>query len=167
MLVCNHGSYVDGMLLVAALPRPFGFVAKGELQQSVHRCAGSCNGWAPSSSIASMPSAACAMPPAWPRPFRAGARCSSSRKARSSPGTRLLPFHLGAFLTAVRARVPLVPVALRGNRELLPDGCWWPRRAHVELEICEPLMPIEDDSDAFSCALSLRGAAQRAIALRL
>ena len=33
VLVSNHGSYLDGMLLVAALPRPFVFVAKRELQQ--------------------------------------------------------------------------------------------------------------------------------------
>ena len=33
-----------------------------------------------------------------------------------SPRPGLLPFHLGAFLTAVRARVPLVPVVLRGNQ---------------------------------------------------
>ena len=33
VLACNHGSYVDGAILVAALPRPFGFIAKGELRR--------------------------------------------------------------------------------------------------------------------------------------
>ena len=31
VLVCNHGSYLDGVALVAALPRPCAFVAKQEL----------------------------------------------------------------------------------------------------------------------------------------
>jgi 1-acyl-sn-glycerol-3-phosphate acyltransferase len=83
----------------------------------------------------------------------------------SRPG--LLPFHLGAFLTAVRARVPLVPVVLRGNRDMLPDGTWWPRPASLEVEFCEPIAPLEGGADAFAAALSLRAATQQAIAQRL
>ncbi|HYA65247.1 MAG TPA: AMP-binding protein, partial [Burkholderiaceae bacterium] len=32
ILVCNHSSYLDGVLLISALPRPFAFVAKRELR---------------------------------------------------------------------------------------------------------------------------------------
>ena len=32
MLVSNHASYLDGVILVAALPRPYAFVAKRELR---------------------------------------------------------------------------------------------------------------------------------------
>ena len=134
---------------------------------SASHCACSCSGWAPSSSTASTPSAAWPMPPGWPRPCRAGVRWCSFPKAPSSPRPGLLPFHLGAFLTAVRARVPLVPVVLRGNRDMLPDGTWWPRPAQLEVEFCEPLMPADDGGDAFAAALALRAAAQRAIALRI
>jgi 1-acyl-sn-glycerol-3-phosphate acyltransferase len=166
VLACNHGSYADAMILMAALPRPCGFVAKGELQRSfalrrflqrlgtefVHRFDAE-------------------------RGVRDAARLIDTVSQGRSllffpegtfarPGT-LLPFHLGAFLTAVRARVPLLPVALRGSRELLPDGRWWPRPAQLEVEVCEPLMPIEEDGNDFSCALNLRSAAQRAIAVRL
>ena len=84
-----------------------------------------------------------------------------------TPRPGLLPFHLGAFLTAARARVPLVPVVLRGNRDMLPDGTWWPRPAPLEVEICEPLTPALDGGDAFAAALALRAAAHRAIALHL
>ncbi|MFN3565753.1 MAG: AMP-binding protein, partial [Burkholderiaceae bacterium] len=40
VLVANHASYVDGIVLVAALPRPYAFVAKRELQ--AQRIAGTC-----------------------------------------------------------------------------------------------------------------------------
>jgi 1-acyl-sn-glycerol-3-phosphate acyltransferase len=67
----------------------------------------------------------------------------------------------------VRARVPLVPVVLRGNRDMLPDGTWWPRPALLEVELCEPLLPTADGGDAFAAALALRTAAHQAIARRL
>jgi 1-acyl-sn-glycerol-3-phosphate acyltransferase len=165
VLASNHGSYLDGVIVVAALPRPFGFVAKGELQQRfalrlflqrlgaefVDRLEAE-RGVADAARLA-----------------QAVARGRSliffpEGTFVAQPG--LLPFHLGAFLTAVRAHVPLVPVVLRGNREMLPDGTWWPRPALLEVELCAPIMPADESGDTFAAALALRAAAQRAIALR-
>jgi len=63
--------------------------------------------------------------------------------------------------------VPLVPLVLRGNREMLPDGTWWPQPAPLEVDICAPLMPADDADDGFAAALALRTATQRAIAMRV
>ena len=62
----------------------------------------------------------------------------------------------------------VVPVVLRGNREALPEGTWWPRRAQLEVEIREPLPPGEQAAaDPFARAAGLRDATQRAIAAHL
>jgi 1-acyl-sn-glycerol-3-phosphate acyltransferase len=76
------------------------------------------------------------------------------------------PFHLGAFVVAARAGVPIVPVALRGARELLPDGTWWPRRSVLEVEVCDPLEPATDADDELDASQRLRTASLRAIARR-
>jgi 1-acyl-sn-glycerol-3-phosphate acyltransferase len=154
------------MILLAALPRPFGFVAKGELQRS----------YALRRFLQRLGTEFVDRFDA-ERGVRDAARLIDTVSHGRSllffpegtfarPGT-LLPFHLGAFLTAVRAHAPLIPVVLRGNRELLPDGRWWPRPAQLDVEVCEPLMPFKDDANVFSCALNLRSAAQRSIAVRL
>jgi 1-acyl-sn-glycerol-3-phosphate acyltransferase len=67
----------------------------------------------------------------------------------------------------VKAGVPVVPVVLRGNREMLPDGTWWPRPAALEVELCAPIAPAPSPGDAFAAALGLRTAVHRAIAQRL
>ena len=53
------------------------------------------------------------------------------------PGLRA--FRLGAFVTAVEARVPIVPIVLGGTRSLLPPGHRFPRRSAVRVGICEPV----------------------------
>jgi len=166
VLVSNHASYLDGVILVAALPRRFAFVAKRELldqfvsriylrrlgaefverfdaQRSVADATRLAQAVAQGRSLAIFPEGTFV----------------------ASPG--LLPFHLGAFLAAARAGVPVLPVALRGNRELLPASRWWPKPARLEVEICEPILAASDTSDVFAAGVRLREAARRAIAHRL
>ena len=73
----------------------------------------------------------------------------------------LLPFHLGAFMAAARAGVPVLPVVIRGHRELLPAGRWWPRRAALAVEILAPIQPPGDAVDLFAGAARMREAARR------
>jgi 1-acyl-sn-glycerol-3-phosphate acyltransferase len=83
-------------------------------------------------------------------------------------GPGLLPFHLGAFLAAASAGVPVVPITLRGTREVLPGDQWWPRRGAIEVDIGAPLMPApRAEADLFSAAAGLRAATRAAIAGRL
>jgi len=62
-------------------------------------------------------------------------------EGRCSPGEELLPIQPGVALLAVRSRVPVVPVVLRGDRQLLPLDARWPRRQVVEVEFGLPLLP--------------------------
>jgi len=163
VLVSNHASYLDGVILMAALPRPYAFVAKRELQNQfvagrflqrlgtefverfdVKRSVEDANRMAEAvqqgKSLAVFP--------------------EGTFVAR--PG--LLPFHLGAFLAAARAGVPVVPVAIRGSRTILPELAWWPRCGAMEVEIGAPIMPPADTAALFADAVKLREAARAEIA---
>ena len=159
VLVCNHASYTDGLLLMAALPRPYGFVAKRELRDQflvgaylarlgaefverfdVRRSVEDAN-----------------------RTAEAVARGRSlivfpEGTFSSRPG--LLPFHLGAFLAAARTRVPVVPITIRGSRSILPDGTWRLRRGRIEIEIGAAIMPPVETAELFASAVRLRDAAR-------
>lgn len=43
----------------------------------------------------------------------------------------LRPFKLGAFRAAIRAGVPILPIAVHGTRDGMPVGSPWIRRAHA------------------------------------
>jgi len=138
VLVCNHASYLDGVVLTALLPPRYAFVAKSEL--SKHWLTG--------------------------RPLRAletqfvdrsdTARSIEDTRALSAslaageslivfpegtfgPGEALAPLHMGAFVLAAQADVPLVPAMLDGTRKLLPGDARMPRPAAVKLRIGAPL----------------------------
>jgi 1-acyl-sn-glycerol-3-phosphate acyltransferase len=46
---------------------------------------------------------------------------------------------MGAFVTAARAGVPIVPVTLVGTRAILRGDDWFPRRGRVDVIIGEPI----------------------------
>jgi 1-acyl-sn-glycerol-3-phosphate acyltransferase len=163
VLVSNHGSYLDGMLLVAALPRPFVFVAKRELQTQLvagiylrRLGAEFVERFDTRRSVADAE--------------RMAEIVAQGRSLAVFPeGTfvarpGLLPLHLGAFMAAARAGVPVLPVVIRGHRELLPAGRWWPHRAALEVEIHAAIAPPTDAPDLFAGAARLREAARRVIA---
>jgi hypothetical protein len=87
----------------------------------------SCDASVPSSWNASIRAAAPPMHAAssrWPR--RATAWCFS-RRARFAPSRGLRRFQGGAFAAAVRGRVPVVPVVIRGSRAMLAADMRLPR----------------------------------------
>lgn len=77
----------------------------------------------------------------------------------------LLPFKRGAFALAQEEQVPLVPVLIRGTRDLVEgDGPWMRARARIEVEVLPPVMPEALDVDPQALADRLReqmGAALR------
>jgi 1-acyl-sn-glycerol-3-phosphate acyltransferase len=73
----------------------------------------------------------------------------------------LLPFHLGAFLAAAEAGVPVLPVTLRGTRSILRDRSLFPRRGRVRVHMGEPIWPRPaGEGSAWDAAIRLRGQAR-------
>jgi 1-acyl-sn-glycerol-3-phosphate acyltransferase len=54
-----------------------------------------------------------------------------------APG--ILPFRLGAFKAAVDTRRPVIPIAIRRTREILPANAWLPRPGPVTVMVGPPL----------------------------
>jgi acyl carrier protein len=166
VLVANHASYLDGLALVAALPRPFAFVAKRELEPQF--IAGR---YLRSLGAVFVERADVV------RSVRDAERLAALAQQGQSlavfpegtfvaqPGLR--PFHLGAFLAAARAAVPVVPVTLRGTRQMLSANRRWPRRTPLAVEIGPPIDVPASEQDLFACAVRLREASRQDIAAHM
>lgn len=77
-----------------------------------------------------------------------------------------IPARLMRFVAA-RAQVPVVPVAIRGSRELLSANGYWPRQRAIEVIFGEPLLPPPGSLDVFAAAVQLRRGAREIIAHHL
>jgi 1-acyl-sn-glycerol-3-phosphate acyltransferase len=159
ILVSNHASYLDGIVLVAALPLPVCLVAKRELQSQR----------IPGAYLASIGAdfidrsdtvrehedverlvAA----------VRAGHSALFFPEGTFGRAPGLQAFRSGAFLAAARAGVPVVPIAIRGTRSVLRDGQWLPRRGPIGVVIGSPLWP---DGNDWPAAMRLRNTARTEI----
>lgn len=138
VVVANHASYLDGIILCAVLPPRFAFVIKSEMQK---------------------------VPLAHFLLRRIGAQFverfhhgRSARDARTilrrarvgeslaffpegtfhdEPGLRR--FRGGAFAVAVKASAPLVPTVIRGSRHALPASRLLPRPHRLRVTLLEPI----------------------------
>ncbi|MDA7087615.1 AMP-binding protein [Pseudomonas sp. SA3-5] len=163
VLVANHASYLDGLLLCAALPPEFSFVAKRELAgQRIAgpflRRLGTCfvERFDLQRSAADAEHLAAAL--------RSGQSLLLFPEGTLSREPGLLPFRMGAFVLAARADVPLVPLAIVGSRMVLREGQWFPHRGAIHLHICAQLLaPGPDWRDA----IKLRDSARAELLQRL
>jgi 1-acyl-sn-glycerol-3-phosphate acyltransferase len=68
-----------------------------------------------------------------------------------SPTGALLPFKKGAFVMAIKAQVPVIPIALVGTGDAMPKGSAVVRPARVRVRIGEPIetrgLTLEDRDD--------------------
>ena len=163
IVVANHASYVDSILLGAVLPAEFSFAAKRELAD-----------------VPLIGPALRRLGIAFVERFDAtqGVEDTRALEARVRAGesfvffpegtlrrvSGLQPFKLGAFVIAAETGTPLVPVTLNGTRSLLRDGAWLPQRGDVRVTIGEPIKPAGPGWDH---ALELRDAARKAMAASL
>jgi 1-acyl-sn-glycerol-3-phosphate acyltransferase len=139
VVVANHASYLDGVVLTAALPASFSFVIKQEIRKLplVHlflRRIGS----EFVERFDQRRGAADAR-----RLLKAAANGSALAffpEGTLSQERGLGRFHSGAFLTAARAGLPVVPVLIRGARTVLPAGARLPRPGgSIDVRICAPV----------------------------
>ena len=144
VFAANHSSYLDAVVLFAAIPRPFRFVGKREL-----------GGWPLVGAIIRRvghltveradPTRSVEDAERVGAVIRGGTSLVFFPEGTFLEGPRLLPFRLGAFKTAVEAGCPVVPVAIRGTRAILPAGAWLPRRGPITVAIGAPIAPRERD----------------------
>ena len=145
IVMANHQSYLDIFALCRALPRLYGMVAKGELarvpffadvlevvgcvvvdranhQQAVH----------------AMQRAA--------DEVRGGKSILIFPEGTRSPRSVIGPFKKGGLHLALAARVPVVPVGIRGSATLMPRNNTALYPGTMDVRIGDPIAPTGDDT---------------------
>jgi 1-acyl-sn-glycerol-3-phosphate acyltransferase len=152
ILVANHCSYLDGLVIVAVTDFPCRFVAKSELLNNpftrifltklgtefVDR-------FDVEKSIVGAKNLTVGTDDSWPLViFPEG---TLYRMAG------LHPFHMGAFIAAANSGVPIIPITLCGTRSKLRGNSLFPRRGDISVVISQPIYPNGND---WNTALELR-----------
>ncbi len=156
ILISNHSSYLDSLVVAATVPGSLTFVAKEEL--AGQRVAG------PflrriGTLFARRTDAAGGVEDTQRQldAVRAGERIVSFPEGTLTRMPGLLGFRLGAFLVAAQAGVPVVPITVCGTRSILRGGQWFPRRGKIAVHIGRPLAA---DGTGFDAAVRLRNSAR-------
>ena len=159
VVVANHASYVDGIVLLATLPFPIGFVAKVELRESffVRVLLGRLGAQFVERFDAQRGVEDTARLVELARNGESFAFFAEGTFTRA-PG--LMPFRMGAFLVAAEAGMPVVPVTLSGTRALLRDRSWLPHRTPVTVAVSASVAPRGME---WGDAIALRDAARSEI----
>ena len=134
VLAPNHSSYLDPIVLMAGLSPHMTFVAKGELRRStvMRALLGRIGTLFVDRFDARASEADLALAE---QALGAGERLVVFPEGTFHRTAGLLPFHAGAFLLAARCGVPVVPVAIRGTRQVLRAESGRPRRAPVSIVV--------------------------------
>ena len=162
VLVSNHASYLDAIVLAAVVTRPFSFVSKGELagrfgtrvflnRLGAHYVERDMR----EQGIAAARRLAGAV--------RAGTSLMIFPEGTITRLPGLRPFHLGAFVAAQKAGVPITPIAIRGTRSILSDGSWFPRPGAIHVTIGPAVRQGEagdPQTSAWETAVALRDRAR-------
>jgi 1-acyl-sn-glycerol-3-phosphate acyltransferase len=159
VLVVNHASYLDPLVLLAVLPSTISFVAKRELAEQffarvLFRRLGTefVERFDPQRGVEDTDRLLQAV-----RQGRSMLFFAEGTFGRA-PGLR--PFRMGAFTVAAQTGVPLVPMGISGTRSILRSGQWFPRRGTVSVTIGAPITPHATD---WTGAIALRDAARAQI----
>jgi len=140
IFVCNHASYLDGIVLMAALPGQFSFIAKKELETN----------FIPRLFLQRI---GCIFVERFD--IQRGASDAKLLQEKINKGRSIVifpegtftrisglrNFRMGAFSTAIQTQTPVIPVTLRGTRSILRATSWYPRKGIVNINIGEPIYP--------------------------
>lgn len=164
VVVANHASYLDGVVLFAALPPSFGFVIKREvsnipLANLLLRRIGSHfvardSGHKGARDTRKLLKRA-----------HAGGALAFFPEGTFQPHPGLATFRSGAFAIAAKTQLPIVPVAIRGTRAALPANSFMPRPGKISVEVAPQLAPPASSASADLGAA--RRAARQAILARI
>lgn len=138
ILACNHLSFLDSILLPLFLPRPVYFLGKAEYFASwrtrwfvegtgvvaVHRTGGDRSRDSLDTGVAIL---------------RQGGALGIYPEGTRSPDGRLYRGKTGPVRMAFEAGAPIVPCAVFGTRDVMPEGSRVPRRGTVRVVYGEPL----------------------------
>jgi 1-acyl-sn-glycerol-3-phosphate acyltransferase len=164
VFVANHSSYLDGPILVTALKRSFSFVAKKELvdhfiPRTFLKRIGShfVERFDTEKSIEDTQNLQ--------RLAESGQSLLFFPEGTFTRIPGLLPFHMGAFMIAAKAGLPVVPVTIRGTRSILRGNTKIPRRGTITVSISQPVYPTAEDTDSdnWKTAINLQHQTRRAI----
>ncbi len=138
IVVSNHQSFFDIFSLLGHLPLQFRWIAKAELFRIPLL------GWAmtrtgyiridrdsPKKAYRSMLRAA--------EKVRDGVSILIFPEGTRSPDGILQPFKKGVFLIALKSQAPILPVAIRGTRDIMRKNDWRAYPGHVEIRIFPPI----------------------------
>ena len=64
---------------------------------------------------------------------------------RGSGGDRLQDFHVGAFVIALKAKVPIVPIVIKGTGRVMPKGRFALRPGQIRVRTLPP-RPVPEDT---------------------
>src|SRR4051812_38061490 len=159
VVVANHASYLDGVVMTAALPPRFGFVIKREMNDVplaglLLRRIGSefverhnrHKGGTDARRVL--------------RTAASGHSLVFFPEGTFTPEVGLGKFHTGAFAIAARAGCPVVPAVILGTRRNMPATRVLPRPGPIEVRYCAPIaVATAQDADP---ALQLRDASRAA-----
>jgi 1-acyl-sn-glycerol-3-phosphate acyltransferase len=160
IIVANHTSYLDGFIVTAALDLSIHFIVKGELarilparlllQRFGVEFVDRRNSNKAVSDVRRIAEKS-----------KAGQTIVFFPEGTFTTFPGLQPFRMGAFVTAVRTRVPVTPVAIRGARNIIRGSNWFPRRGHIDVTVRPSITPA---GKGWQVALDLRDAARVEIA---
>jgi fatty-acyl-CoA synthase len=140
MIVANHASYIDTIVLMAVLPGDVRFIAKGAL--AALPIVGAVIRRAEHITIEKADfSQRLAGADQITQALGRGISIAVFPEGTFFRPAGLLPFRLGAFRAAVEAGRSVVPITLRGTRDVLPDGTWLLRWSPLAVVIGAPLTP--------------------------
>ena len=165
VFVANHASYLDGYVLVGALPNPFSFIAKAELKQqpTVYRFLKRIDTLFVDRFDTHRATEDAKLIAAAVQNQQSVFYFPEGTFQRTSG---LLPFHMGAFVTAVENQSPVIPIAILGTRQILRAQSWFPRHGPVSVRIGKPIypkIPAESHDTNWQSAVGLRQQARQFI----
>ena len=144
VVVSNHASYLDVLVVAAVSPVPICFVAKSEVSAwpVVGTFIRKCRYLTVSRQDASQ---AAADSQGMGKRLESGETVHVFPEGTFTRHNGLRPFQMGAFKSAVESGCPVLPVTLVGTRKVLRDGSWLPR-FHTVRVVANPILRPEGRS---------------------